>query len=220
MKLTALSLTIFIFGLGAFFAYRAAAKNRDLEETLAWMDQTYNPHEGGDNFGRGHGWEIHYVRTPDRSEEVTQKYNQTFSYVRSCKMVIRNETVAEGIFVDTPSVATYTFNLRDIDPNSITLKTYDLHHAWGDCSDPETAKTNELTCDSAEIEFLTRNGATSMDVEAVETFTKLTGAEHESRSTAKKNKCWLTVDDVPYAQRLAKALKHAVELCGGKPSKF
>jgi len=28
------------------------------------------------------------------------------------------------------------------------------------------------------------------------------------------------VDDVTYAQRFAKALKHAVELCGGKASKF
>jgi hypothetical protein len=38
---------------------------------------------------------------------------------------------------------------------------------------------------------------------------------HELRTASKRNKRWLAVDDVAYAQRLAKALKHAVELGKG-----
>src|SRR5258706_11330608 len=61
-----------IFGLmivasASVLAYRAYSRHRDLIETIAWMEQTYNPHEGGENWGRGHGDETHYVsatRTP------------------------------------------------------------------------------------------------------------------------------------------------------------
>jgi hypothetical protein len=35
------------------FGYRAYSRHRDLAETLQWMDLTYNPHEGGENYGRG-----------------------------------------------------------------------------------------------------------------------------------------------------------------------
>jgi len=46
----------------AVIILRSVQRNRDLAETLLWMDQTYNPHDGGDNLGQGHGWEIHYLR--------------------------------------------------------------------------------------------------------------------------------------------------------------
>jgi hypothetical protein len=214
-----LSLTLFVLGLGAFFAYRAIAKHRDLQETLSWMDQTYNPHEGGDNFGRGHGWEIHRLRT-DNHDKVTEKYKETFTHDGSCKVVFHTETLPEGAFVETPSVSTYTFSLCDIDPDSIKIKTYDLRDTLSDCTDPEAVKAYKLSCDFAEVFFLTRNGATAINEETITTYTNLTGADHESRTSSKTNKYWLIVDDVPYAQRLAKALKHAVELCGGKTSRF
>lgn len=213
MKLTALSLTVAILVLGAIFAYRGVAKHRDLEETLEWMDQTYNPHEGGE----GHGWEIHYTWN-GHTEEVSQKFNQLSTH-DGCKVVTRIETMAEGVYVELPGVTTYTFNLRDLDPNSITVKTYDLHHAY-DCSDPEEVKAHDLSCDSAQVSFQTTNDAGTIDEERVRTFTKLTGADHESRSNYKASECWFIINDVPYAQRFAKALKHAVELCGGKAPKF
>lgn len=219
MKWFALSLSLFILGLGVLFAYRSMAKHRDLQETLSWMDQTYNPHEGGDNFGRGHGWEIHYLQTGN-DEKVTQKFKQTFTHDGSCKVVFQTETMPEGVWVETPSVTTYAFNLCDIDPDSIKIKTYDLRDELSDCSDPEAVKAYGLNCDNAEIFFLTRNGATAINEETVTTYVNLTGADHESRSMSKTNKSWLIVDDVPYAQRLAKALKHTVELCGGKASRF
>lgn len=214
MKWLALCLAVIILGLGAFVGYRVFAKHRDLQETLSWMDQTYNPHEGGES----HGWEIHYTRNGN-TEAVLQKFNQTFTH-DGCKVATRVETIAEGAYVDLPGVTTYTFNLCDIDPNSITIKTYDFHHPWNDCSDPEAAKSNEFACDSAVVTFATANDAGTISDDTVRTYTKLTGADHESKSSSKTNKCWFIVNDVPYAQRFAKALKHAVELCGGKASRF
>jgi hypothetical protein len=215
-----LLLGIVATGIAAVMVFRSVQRNRDLAETLLWMDQTYNPHEGGDNLGQGHGWETHYLQK-GQVEEVTENFKMTFVRLGGCNIVINSETLPRGIFSDTPSTSKYTINLCDIDPGSIKIKTYDLHSKdVFDCSDPEQVKSYELNCNNAEIEFLTRNGATAIGEERVETFTKLTGNSHEFRTASKTNKCWLIVDDVNYAQRLAKALKHAVELCGGKTSKF
>ncbi len=218
-KLLVLPLGVVFLGIVLFSTYRAIANRHDLQETLSWMTQTYNPHEGGDNFGQGHGWEIHYVRRDD-VEEITEKFNTTFAHDGGCNIVTRDETFPVGAFSETPGVSTYKFNLRDIDPDSIQVNTYDTHKDVFSCADPEQVKLYELNCDNAEIVFLTRNGATAINVDSVTTFTKLTGSEHESRGVSKTNRGWLLVDDVPYAQRLAKALKHAVELCGGKRSRF
>ncbi len=169
--------------------------------------------------GQGHGWEIHYVRK-GQIEEVTEEFKMSFVRLGGCNIAINSETLPVGVFSEMPSIYKYTFNLGDIDPESIKVKTYDLHKDVFSCADPEQVKLYELSCDNAEIEFLTRNGLTAISEEGVKTFTKLTGSDHELRTASKSNKCWLVVDDVAYAQRLAKALKHAVELCGGKPSRF
>lgn len=210
---------IVVVGVGSFLAYRAIAKRRDLKETLLWIDQTYNPHEGADNLGQGHGWETHYLKKGN-VEEITQKFNTTVTFDGGCNVVTRSETLPAGVYSELPSVTTYKFNLRDIDPDSVTIKTYDLHKDVFSCADPEQVKLFDLNCDNAEIEFLTRNGATSISEDMVRTFTKLTGSDHESRNVSKTNKGWWVVDDVPYSHRLAKALKHAVELCGGQASRF
>jgi hypothetical protein len=126
-----------------------------------------------------------------------------------------------GVFSDTPSVTTYKLSLCDIDTDSIKIKTWDLlGKDVFDCADPEQVKLHELNCDNAEVEFMTRNGATVINEEMVKTFMKLTGKDHEFRSVSKTNKAWLLANDVPYSRRLAKALRHAVELCGGQRSKF
>jgi hypothetical protein len=219
-KRPTLLLAAVLVAVGLFLAYRAVAKYRDLQETLSWMDQTYNPHEGGDNLGQGHGWEIHYLQKGNLSEEVTEEFNTTFKRDGGCKIIIRSETLPVGVWSDVPSVSTYTVSLCDIDPDTIKVMTYDLHKDVFSCSDPEQVQLYKLNCNDAEIVFLTRNGATVIDEELVQTFTKLEGKDHELSANSKKNKCWLAVDDAPYAQRLAKALRHAVELCGGKASRF
>ncbi len=70
----------------------------------------------------------------------------------------------------------------------------------------------QLNCDNAEVVFQTRNGAAVINEEGVKTFVKFTGKDHELKTSSEANKAWLLVDDVPYAQRLVKALKNAVEL--------
>ena len=180
----------------------------------------FNPHEGGDNLGQGHGSEIHYLQK-GQIEQVTENFKMTFTRLGGCNIAINSETLPQGIYSDTPSTYKYTINLCDIDPESIKIKTYDLHSKdVFDCADPEQVKLYELNCQNAEITFLTRNGATAISDEGVKTFTTLPGKDHELKTASKTNNGWLIVDDVPYAQRLAKALKHAVALCGGKPSKF
>jgi hypothetical protein len=215
--LTVLLLLCVCVGLG--LGYRLYSRHRDLKETVVWVDLTYNPHDGGDNFGRGHGWEKHYVQD-GQVEKLTENFNTTFTSPSTCTMVIRSETAAEGIYRATPSLYTYTLNLGDIDPSTIIIKTWDLHKDVFDCADPEQVKMYQLQCDNAEVEFRTRNGAAAISEEGVKTFLELTGTDNESKTSTKTNKAWLVVDDVPYAQRLAKALKHAVELCGGTVSKF
>jgi hypothetical protein len=205
--------------IAAVVIVRSVQRNRDLAETLLWMDQTYNPHDGGDNLGQGHGWEIHYLRK-GQTEQITEKFQMNFTRLGGCSIVIHSETFPEGVYNDLPSTHEYTMNLCDIDPESIKIKTYDLHKDVFDCADPEQVKGYELDCQNAEIEFRTRDGVTQISEKRVETFMKLTKIDHKTTTDSKTNKCWLIVDDVAYAQRLAKALKHAIELCGGKASKF
>ena len=119
-------LPIVIVGIGFFLAYRTIAKHRDLRETLLWMDQTYNPHEGGDNLGQGHGWEIHFVRK-DGEEEVSEKFGMTITQDGSCNIVLHTETPAVGVFSEISSVTTYALSLCDVDPESIKIKTVDMH---------------------------------------------------------------------------------------------
>ena len=216
-KTIVLFVAVVVISVAFFLGCRAIAERRDLKETLSWIDRTYNPHEGGDNLGQGHGWEIHYLKKGN-VEEITEKFNTTVAFDGSCNVVTRSETFAVGVYSELSSLTIYKFNLQDIDPNSIAIKTYDLHKDVFSCADPEQVKTFELNCDNAEIEFFTRNGATSINENTVRTYTKLTGSDHESRTVSKTNKDWWVVDDVPYSRRLAKALKHAVELCGGQAS--
>ena len=220
LKWLVIALGAIVVCVAAVVGFRSVERNRDLAETLQWMDQTYNPHEGGDNFGQGYGWEIHYLRK-GQTEEVTEKFKMTFVRLGGCNIAINSETFPEGVYRETPSTDKFTINLCDIDPESIKIKTFDLHSKdVFDCSDAEQVKLYELNCQNAEIEFLTRNAATAINVETVKTFTKLTGKDHELRTASKINRSWLVVNDVSYAQRLAKALRHAVKLCGGKSSKF
>jgi len=213
------SSVVVMLGVGSFSLYRVIAKRRDLRETLSWIDQTYNPHEGGDNFGRGHGWEIHYI-VENNTEKVTEKFNTTLTFDGTCNVTMRSETLPIGVFTDVSSATTSRFNLRDIDPASITIKSLDSHNDVWDCADPEQVKNFHLNCDTAEIFFAIRNGAASINDETVTTYANLTGSDHEVRRTSKSNKDWWLVDDVPYSHRLEKALRHAVELCGAQTSRF
>lgn len=205
----------------SFLAYRVYSRKQDLAETLAWMDRTYNPHEGGENLGKGHGKQEYFARRPeDHVEEITEVFQDTFTYANACTIAIHSETLPVGIFKTVPAKSDYAFDLHDIDPASVSLKKYDLHNGGLSCSDPEHVSALGLSCDAAEVEFHTSDEIPAITEDSVTTFTKITGADHESRRHSTTSQGWFIVDDVPYAERFAKALRHAIELCGGKRSKF
>jgi len=114
----------------------------------------------------------------------------------------------------------YTLSLCDIDPATIKIDKFDFHKDIGGCDDPGQVSSFELNCTSAEVEFHTWNAIPKIKDNGITTFANLTGKDHEAKRDSTNSKGWFIVDEVAYAERFAKALKHAVELCGGKQSKF
>jgi hypothetical protein len=184
--------------IAAIIILRSVQRHRELAETLLWMDQTYNSHDGGHNFGKGHG----SVVVSSETGEIAIRMR--FVRLGGCKILIKE------FWYENP-VDTYTLTLCDIDPVSIKVTTFDRREISltdTSCADPKLVTLLHLNCDSADIGFLTTDGAHVIKEDRMGDPPKPT------------NKAGLLVDDVAYAQRLAKALKRAVELCGGKPSNF
>lgn len=220
-KWLALSVIVTLVGLSSFLTYRAIAKHRDLAETLQWMEQTYNPHDGGANYGHGHGDETHYLEhSGTQAEEITEEFQETFATQGGCTLVLHHETVPIGVFKSVYTNGDYTLSLGDVDPNSIKIKTYDFHKDVFNCADSNEVKLYDLNCGSAEIEFQTRNEAPKIKDDGVTIYAELKGKDHEAQIHEQVSEGWFSVDDATYARRFAKAFRHAVELCGGKASRF
>lgn len=184
MKLPFFALVLIAFSLTSC----RTAKDRDLSETQEWMEQTYN--KGHLKFGYGHLASV-------SAGAVNTTLTSTISY-DGCKMTIHSEGYSKS-GLDLNGTETDTFNLFDIDPQTIALKVFDSRfpNSWqDDCS-------TVISCDGAWIAFEARNEAATIR----------RGDKSYSFSD-------LVSNDVDYAKRFAKALRHAVELCGGKPSKF
>jgi len=77
-----------------------------------------------------------------------------------------------------------------------------------------------MVCDIAEMTFETRNQALVIDTERHFVYPELKGRDHDSYSKGKTYIAAVSLDDVKYAARFEKAFRHAVVLCGGKPSAF
>jgi hypothetical protein len=219
-KWAAGGVALFVLGVLAAVLVRSVERGRDLAETLLWMDQTYNPHDGGENYGRGHGKQVHSLETyRQQTETVSEDFDETFTYAK-CYVTIRDETLPIGIFSHSPSTRTLKFNLGDLDPLSFKLIKYDFHKDGLNCADPDEVSTFNLDCREAELQVSTRDGATSVDELTETTFTRLQGTERKSKISSKDSMVWFNLDDLAYAERFEKALKHAIELCGGQSSKF
>lgn len=193
-----------------------------LSETLAWMDNTYNP-RGGLASARGHGrtgWYSDENSTTQAplSEDLIVGSTETFTH-DGCQfsLHVQDDPVAIASRESYRS-SLYTFNLRDIDPHSIKVSKYS-HIGGLPCAgyDSEQRKRMYMNCDHAEIVFSTHNEAALIDNT---TSTKLQGSDHESKGKSRETRAFFEVDDVEYADRFAKAFRHAVELCGGKSSPF
>jgi hypothetical protein len=131
------------------------------------------------------------------------KVKTSFVRLGGCKIAINR-----GFYSDRPS-ETYTLSLCDIDPVSIKVETFKIlpgivSESVSNCAD---------NCDGAIVGFLTSDDAATINEVGP-------GADGLNKTESKTSKAFLDVDDVNYAKRFAKALKHAVELCGGKPSDF
>jgi hypothetical protein len=167
-----------------------------LTETLSWMDSTYNPHSDAGG-ARGHG-----IKPIYKDGKLAMRTTSTFTH-HGCQITLTLHTQ------DDPATALYSevynFNLSDIDPHTIKLVKFD--------PDPQSQ------AGVAEIEFETRNQTPLMDkLRRYEPplVDKPQGYEHYAKTFVSE----FYIDDVEYANRFARAFRHAVGLCGGMPSPF
>jgi hypothetical protein len=195
----------------------------ELDETLEWMDNTYNPHDNISG-AYGHGrtaWYTPVTVNGSRTEFMASGEIETFT-VKGCDMTLRTEDDKQARRAsEIYHTATYRFNLRDIDPSSVKVTAYS-HLGGFSCAvySADDLKNLGMNCDHAEMVFKTRNEAGLIAQEYHTVFPKLEGASHNSDSVGKTNDAFFGFNDVEYAQRFAKASTHAVQLCGGKASPF
>ena len=178
-----------------------------LAETLAWMDSTYNSHFGeGGAFGHG-------VREMANNGKPFKRQTQSLKSV-GCNMTLTTQD-DPNVSTEIATTTVEAFNMRDIDSRSITLTKYDSQHGGLSCE-----AFQNLTCDMATLQFETRNQLPLMTYQMHSVFPKLKGKDHDSEGTGKSFVAQFLLDEVPYALRFEQAFRHAVSLCGGKPSTF
>ena len=180
-----------------------------LKETLDWMDSTYNSHIGtGGSLG-------HAIRalidngTPFKTTVERMASNGcdfTLTFHESPNMPGTQDMVVDW---------TDRFNLRDIDPGSLKVLKYSSWNVGLACDLVQTGQ-----CDTAVIEFETRNQLPLMQTFTHVTFLKIKGPDHESQGSARTFASSFYIDDLVYAPRFVAAFRHAVELCGGRRSTF
>lgn len=192
-----------------FLSSALAEETPSLQETLSWMDSTFNAHSNGGSFGRGE--EIIYD-----GSEIFKRKTQIFTY-DGCKITLvekedPSSSIGKTMYMDTIS----KFNLRDVDPSSIRISKLDAHQAGHRCDiDPK-----HMICDLANIDFEIRNQEPLIDKQIHATFPKLEGKDHENVHQSKSYMAVWVFDDPEYADRFAKAFINAINLCGGKRSAF
>jgi hypothetical protein len=181
MKIAVVAVTLIVIAIGSTFAARIYVRHHNLLETLDWMARTYNPRPDG--FG-GQGI-VTIECKANCADNPTIVMTETFSH-RGCELTTMSKSNRAG-----DKGLRETFNLRNIDPDSIEIKD----------------KLKSLEDDEGfTVAFKARN-----DVEGLSYSGNIKGAG---------NRSGFQVEDRAYGVRFAKAFKHAVELCGGRPSEF
>ena len=196
----------------AFWVFASFAQDREpsLTETLSWMDRTYNPHRDAGG-AWGHGIEEIYS-----SGKLFKRRTSTFTY-DGCQISLNmQDDPASPLYSNLYTSSVYHFNLRDIDQSSIKLYLFDPQYGGLSCD----FNQGNMVCSIAEMEFQTRNQTPLMDEDLHIVWPKLKGNEHEARKSRKTFVAEFYIDDAQYANRFAKAFRHAIALCGGEPSPF
>jgi hypothetical protein len=179
-----------------------------LTETLAWMDKTFNPHEAG---SLGYGEYAEYS-----NGKLMTRRTETFTYV-GCKMTLHIQ--------DDPKAAIpgywytsrlYSFSLHDIDPASFEISTFDSKHAGLPCG----INPLGMTCNMESIFFKTTDKELLLEEEGTTVYKEQQGDAHETHGNNKTFGAFFYLNNLEYADHFAKAFRHAISLCGGKPSPF
>ena len=211
IRLLLAALTIAVaFAAGMYYHVQKMTTADDepsLADTVAWIQNTYNSHEGkGGAWGHGREeWASDGKAFRRRLESL--KFD-------GCKLTL---TVKDDPSVPQAMLSTFlkSVELKDVDPNSIEFTTYDSQHGGLKC-----AEFPNLTCDMAELNFETYNQRPSMSEELTSIFPNLVGKDRVARMHNTTFVATILLDDVKYGNRFVKAFRHAIELCGGKVSPF
>jgi hypothetical protein len=169
-----------------------------LSDTLEWMKNTLGPKGFVESARNGYN---RYEAVPGKTSytEVIKSFSYDGCRVKVVKVI---DTFDPVLFGGDHYVAEYTdeFNLADFDPNTVDSNTGDADLAGRIVVFSTTNDKKLIHCSS-----VTLNGG-------------------QRKPTA----CIPAVDDTEqlrfsskeYTERFAKALRHAIKLCGGKPSTF
>lgn len=201
---------------GMLFAGIGCKDNHQLAYDFTWMNNTYNPHkEVSGAIGHGEtGW---YSFSKETNTDVLQfGSNETFSS-DGCKLTIKDEpNKAARLLREIHNESIDRVDLRDIDPNSLKVKTYS-HYGGFECaqySNAEREKEN-MVCDHAKLVAKTRNEEPLVSIESKKVYEKLNGKDHEAFGKDKASSIQFEFDDIEYANKFANVFRDAVKLCGG-----
>jgi hypothetical protein len=199
------SITVLLFA--SIVAIGQTAHGQSLTETVQWINQTSKDH------GLFQQW--------DRNGVLQAEYIEEFS-LNQCQMTHNVRGFPDAAMSKSMYTAsnTTTFDLKEIDPTTVEV----VPHAslfMSDCTSPAEVKANKLDCSvQAEVRFRARNDNPAIAYESTTIFPELKGKDQEQRASGKDSSSGFSLWDTAYAERFAKAFRHAVELCGGKKSAF
>jgi hypothetical protein len=170
----------------------AGATEPTISETLDWMESTYNNHlhTGG---SPGHG--LLEIFTEDN--KPFEKVQETISSA-GCNFTLKKDYVVGLVGQHSDS-----FSLSNVDPSPIKIDLFHkARYSTTACRDPDDQEN--FICDFAVVKFAITNQKPLITTDS--------GNQYSDDN--------FLVDDIEYAERFAKAFRHAVELCGGKASPF
>jgi len=213
-----------------------------LQETFEWMTNTLKPTEGN-NVGVHHPFPKTAANGQDGLDiydgEIITGFSHTGCQVEFDVDVMNNDEVMIGRRLDWHEVD--TFDLKDIDPTSVRVAGEGL--VWADdirgrvvvfkTTDAKPKIHAETTSSSRKTAYAflhKEKNAKGRVVTTGDIDDEICKAEpgntaycdygnHKEKPVEEtQSTFWFSTSE--YAERFAKAFRHAVELCGGKPSAF
>jgi len=156
------------------------------------------------------------VETSEESWDRVNDVNLKSMFLTCTQVLPHMERQGNGAIVNIPSVSGIRW-LGVPYISSIRTKAYSSQSASLSC---EAWPSLEMDCDIAEMTFETRNQVPLIESRSHFVYPELKGKDHDSYYQGKSFEAGIEIDDVKYAARFEKAFRHAVTLCGGRPSAF